>query len=528
MSEQLQMPPDLAQFSGLEAKVYENGARHVYGIDDSGKKVHLKGDDVLAAYGYGPEDLGSPSEPDTPDRITDTPKSFKEGEYSGFHKPSAVMEFSRSELGNDSGTDIVPYEPNEIVPIQPDTDKPGTDIEPWVEKTPALREVSPEYEKAQEVLEVARERLAQAAANRSRRLFSLKRGERMKEYEAAKAEHDAALKEVAKLALLQAKEIKPDLNEDEAKQMIRDGILTERDILDTMKQERLGDTKFGKFLNWYKNASGAKRFFTALGMGAAGTAFAGVAGLAGGVIGAGGVMTGGAVAATRFARGFLNGSRKHLKDSASEDQAKLSGKLDNAENIDDAFSQLGEVLDARISGDQKKMRRAVRSGLAGLAVGAGIGLVLERTGVVGDATDWLKERFGIDSKAPNKVGSNSERPSGPNIGNNTPDVPTDADQLIAYEDAMSKATDSIKGVEGQYPWDRATALYGGDGSQRLISAVQKLQEEGVDVKWHGNPLTDETAWIDFGGHSDTQYVWDRLAPKLAQEDFENWINAKKS
>ncbi len=80
MSEmQPQMPQELNQFARLEAKVYENGSKHVYGVDEQGKKTHLKGDEVLAAYGYTDADLpannpGTPGTGETPEPpVTEAP-----------------------------------------------------------------------------------------------------------------------------------------------------------------------------------------------------------------------------------------------------------------------------------------------------------------------------------------------------------------------------------------------------------------------------------------------------------------------
>lgn len=53
------MPADLNQFTALEANKYANGVNHIYGVDEQGKKTHLKGGDVLTAYGYTDVDLPS-------------------------------------------------------------------------------------------------------------------------------------------------------------------------------------------------------------------------------------------------------------------------------------------------------------------------------------------------------------------------------------------------------------------------------------------------------------------------------------
>lgn len=70
MSElQPQLPAELNNFSALEARKFSNGSNHIYGVNEQGKKTHLKGDNVLAAYGYTPADL--------PSNVTDAPATVE-------------------------------------------------------------------------------------------------------------------------------------------------------------------------------------------------------------------------------------------------------------------------------------------------------------------------------------------------------------------------------------------------------------------------------------------------------------------
>ncbi len=41
------------KYEEIQQKVYKNGAKHVYGVDNEGKKKHLSHDAILAHYGYG-------------------------------------------------------------------------------------------------------------------------------------------------------------------------------------------------------------------------------------------------------------------------------------------------------------------------------------------------------------------------------------------------------------------------------------------------------------------------------------------
>jgi len=70
------LPAELNEYQSLDAQVASDGSRRVYGVDDQGKKRQLKGDDVLAAYGYEPDNQGGkPIE--TGDPITMTPEEEK-------------------------------------------------------------------------------------------------------------------------------------------------------------------------------------------------------------------------------------------------------------------------------------------------------------------------------------------------------------------------------------------------------------------------------------------------------------------
>ena len=40
------------QFSEIQQNTYNNGAKHVYGVNEAGKKQHISHDSVLEAYGY--------------------------------------------------------------------------------------------------------------------------------------------------------------------------------------------------------------------------------------------------------------------------------------------------------------------------------------------------------------------------------------------------------------------------------------------------------------------------------------------
>lgn len=77
------LPEDLQQYDALDAQVTSNGQRRIYGVDEEGKKTQLKGDDVLAAYGYTDADLPGAipdSSPEAEDPATSAPEASADKE----------------------------------------------------------------------------------------------------------------------------------------------------------------------------------------------------------------------------------------------------------------------------------------------------------------------------------------------------------------------------------------------------------------------------------------------------------------
>lgn len=79
----MNLPQDLEQFDRVQGQTYANGAEHVYGVDKDGNKVHIKSDDVLAAYGYGPEDMPGASHESSEgvDDVIKTPTDETESQH---------------------------------------------------------------------------------------------------------------------------------------------------------------------------------------------------------------------------------------------------------------------------------------------------------------------------------------------------------------------------------------------------------------------------------------------------------------
>ncbi len=77
----LNMPPELENFSKLEGRIYSDGSRHVFGIEENGKMIQLKGDDVIKAYGYESGQTGDVVEPISKSENNEAPGQSLYDEY---------------------------------------------------------------------------------------------------------------------------------------------------------------------------------------------------------------------------------------------------------------------------------------------------------------------------------------------------------------------------------------------------------------------------------------------------------------
>ncbi len=114
MSEQAPvLPKELQQFERLEAENFyrhdEQGnktdqvvGRHVYGVDEQGKKRHLKGDDVLTAYGHTLEEGAANYALKDVDSSTQVQSEFPQ-EYDFLHDEGAQKAFAEGYKGHKGG-----------------------------------------------------------------------------------------------------------------------------------------------------------------------------------------------------------------------------------------------------------------------------------------------------------------------------------------------------------------------------------------------------------------------------------------
>jgi hypothetical protein len=104
------------------------------------------------------------------------------------------------------------------------------------------------------------------------------------------------------------------------------------------------------------------------------------------------------------------------------------------------------------------------------------------------------------------------------------EVPSEA--LETVNEVIESRTNELMEVSGNTPWDRAADVYGAqEAGNRLIGAVERLQAEGINAEWVGNPLTDRGAYISIDGMTNTDSVWQSIVPALANEELRIFFEA---
>jgi hypothetical protein len=222
--------------------------------------------------------------------------------------------------------------------------------------------------------------------------------------------------------------------------------------------------------------------------------------------------------------------RKIMKDKWSEQTAPVAEPLPEiVEQTPVTPVIVPPIPPAPASSDKEKSGLKRKIVLAGLGVLAAVGLIAGANYVDDNYIDKDK------TEAPSGAGDDNDgqpsaddlRDSGALDGNGSPDAetPTSA-QLEAIEKAVDERTGELSDIEGSTSWSRANEAYGDNATPRLIGAVEALQADGVDAQWHGNPNTDTNAWISIDGNSETDYVWNRLAQVLGQQDVESFLTTQ--
>jgi len=385
---------------------------------------------------------------------------------------------------------------------------------------------------------LSRHDYAAALAKRSHKLRS--GGKSLEDVKEADAKWRASLEEFSKLYSAKAMAERPaHISEENWKQAITEqlisGSVQEFLLLEQEKVAAMESSKMGKFVEYMNKGGKLKRLIKGIGVGA----IVGVAtlplGFVGGVVGAGGIVAGGAVGLGRFARSFAGwqGRKPTAKDNltldtASFQEAVKKGGTELSETDYQTLSPLDAIKKALNAGsdieyrrdheDRKALRKSVAVGAGAVALGAlttlGIHALDNKLGV----SDWVKDHVFGKKPTTQIAGTKPSTPTTPAASNapavistpiqpNVPIVVVDVlptPNLPAGADFVS--LDHLINAHGKFPWNRAVDFFNGDktaGTNWIKAAAKKA---GAVV--HNAGTRNE--WYEIDGHSDTNYVWSKL------------------
>lgn len=241
-----------------------------------------------------------------------------------------------------------------------------------------------EFEALEAKLDALRESWAKESAKRQGRMFSFDNEYRDNLYR----EYQAAATALAAKHM----EVHNDWS-DEDKQMIATALVfDEQEKLRNLTTEKLKGTKISKIIQWMNKGSKFTRIAKGVGIGlVAGVAGSFMAGLAGTA-----AVAGGAVALTRFARGFALGD-KDRRGMKSFDQVVDINELDGKSWKDQQAYAEG-TFEEGTRHEQKKRTKAGVYGVGAIAVGAAMGGAIHwgaesLSGRNLSAVSWLTDRW---------------------------------------------------------------------------------------------------------------------------------------
>jgi hypothetical protein len=414
---------------------------------------------------------------------------------------------------------------------------------------------------AEIAVEEARNRYIELAAGRRKLGFGLRRSKRNSAVEEALNEYNVALERVGTLAK-QSLDLEG-LSDDDILTRAKITWAQESELLNVQglqtRQEELANSKFMKgFNNWWTRQTavqedGSKaRFGRLKKVAVMGTIGAGATVLTGLGLGAAGIGFGAilpAAVAWRFAKGQAVARISKNADASSQAEvhnsavhAETVGRINDATSLLDVNALTGLSHEKTTEYVRQNRRGVGRAALIGTLFGAASELVTNFDGVSGsvdEAREWLSNKLGNlnnpfdDSDGSGKSGAAGARegatgdrvlPGGVTTGVTPEDLVPTGEDITALTQALETQTAEILNAEGSFPWDRAVDIYGdNNATPRLADAVEALKAQGIDASWTANPFTSEGASIVINGNSDVNYVWNALAPVLAEQDLENFF-----
>jgi 5-bromo-4-chloroindolyl phosphate hydrolysis protein len=520
-----ELPPELGQFDHLSAMVDAAGRNRIYGVDEEGHKKQLKIDEVYAAYGYTEEDY--PETPDEWEKLSDIEKLSSHAKWSQELQTSRTTKEDLKTTARPGKT--VKASENGLTPD--DFAYNATLEEMFEESKNNGRTLSQKVKDDKETKRISE--LRKLANLRMRVKTGNLEGLTADDIEYVMNQIDEEKKSI------RPNGSKPETSEDEKNPFESAPELSSRRVdqndinnANYKLEEAVanGDEKaFAEAEKFLANEVNANEMIT----------------------GVKGVEAFNNMVANKRKeleenkqkkdrnlipfdinqdKRLTDEQRKIMKDKWNEQTASVAEPLPEiVEQTPVAPVVVPPIPPAPASSDKEKSGLKRKIVLAGLGVLAAAGLIAGANYVDDNYIDKDK------TEAPSGAGDDNDgqpsaddlRGSGALDGNGSPDAeaPTSA-QVEAIEKAVDERTGELSDIDGSTPWSRANEAYGDNATPRLISAVEALQADGVDAQWHGNPNTDTNAWISIDGNSETDYVWNRLAQVLGQQDVESFLTAQ--
>lgn len=279
----------------------------------------------------------------------------------------------------------------------------------------------------------SRDSWAKAASKRLGRAFSVKDKDREK----LRDEYHKDVQELGKLEL-QAVLEDDSVSADEKNIAVITFLFDEQTRLREQTLENLKSTKVSCFVEWMNRGSVATRVAKGISIGA-------LAGVTGGVLAGAagaGVIAAGAVAGSRFVKGYASkdrhrGSKMPDKldgvDLRSSHDTKLVlehlSESNDTDILGSASDKVNSFFEDDIKDEQNERRKALGVGALSIVAGAGIGYGISNIGVLGDAKDAIHDKLGDwiggNSNDGAPAPSQNVAPSGPAVEPSPPDT-TDA------------------------------------------------------------------------------------------------------
>jgi hypothetical protein len=384
---------------------------------------------------------------------------------------SLVYDQVRSTYGTATPAPAVPAPTAPTVPL----DVPKTTAE-----IKGVVDALPEIIAARTKVNILREELAELSAKRQRRLFS--RSNTLYEFDDKVDQYEEAVNELAKAELKAEKDAGKERDETEERFAAALKLVDNYRQLQELSVDKLKKTKVSGFIRFMTSGSTGMRMLKGAGLGIGFSLLAGtVVAATGGAAGVG-LLTGGGIVASRFARSYArfdNEDNRGLKiadaslDTEVVDKSGATGK-DSDETIELVNKYLLDQLERDMVNEQDKRRKATTKAMAMVAVGSLAGEALH----YGHDLYASHHAHGVDSSS-GKTGNGSGPNTDPGAGGK-PEVPAPA----SHDYLDDAGAHIMSNGEGLYQTFHEMGIPQKDWPALLEQAGPKLH----DMQVHGHSL----------------------------------------